>query len=62
MQINKDFRTNSLSRPMRQKQFTGKTQGDSFLVHPKMILLDSLIKINLSPIIFTFWSTHNTRI
>ncbi len=54
MQINKDFRTNSLSRPMRQKQFTGKTQGDSFLVHPKMILLDSLIKINLSPIIFTF--------
>jgi len=24
--------------------------------------LDSVIKINLSSIIFTFWSTHNTQI
>ena len=26
------------------------------------LFLDSLMKINLSSIIFTFWSTHNTRI
>ncbi len=54
MQINKGFGTKSLPRPKGQKQTIGKTQGDSFLVQSRMILLDSLIKINLPSISFTF--------
>jgi len=54
MQINKGFTTNSLPCQLRQKESIGKTQGESFLVHSRMILLDSSIKINLSSIISTF--------
>jgi hypothetical protein len=54
MQINKGFTTNFLPCPMGQKESISKTQGESFLVHSRMILLDSSIKINLSSISFTF--------
>jgi hypothetical protein len=54
MQINKGFRTNSLPCHMGEKESIGKTQGESFLVHSRIILLDSSIKINLSWISFTF--------
>jgi len=53
MQINKGCRTNSSPLPTGKKEASAGLSGQ-FLSALKDDLLDSLIKINLSSIIFTF--------